>query len=125
MTSIEFDDSQFQKGIKIASDQVNSKSRQAQQEIAMELLRLSQLLVPHDKGFLQNSSFTDWDGDDAIVVYNKSYAAYQHEGVRADGTHQVRNYSKAGRQSKFLEQPLKENIETFKEYYNKRVGEAL
>lgn len=40
--------------------------------------------------------------------FDKRYAAYQHEGVRADGSHVVKNYTTPGSGKKFLEIPLYE-----------------
>lgn len=49
----------------------------------------------------------------AIVGYNTPYAAYQHEGVREDGTHQVENYSHSGTGAKFLEKAMAENADSY------------
>lgn len=35
-----------------------------------------------------------------------AYAAYQHEGVRRDGSHVVTQYSEPGKQKHFLKEPL-------------------
>jgi hypothetical protein len=43
---------------------------------------------------------------DATVGFNTPYAAYQHEGVRRDGTHIVKNYTQAGSGAKYLEKKL-------------------
>ena len=39
------------------------------------------------------------------INYNKEYAAYQHRGMRRDGTHVVRNYSYPGSKAKYLSDP--------------------
>lgn len=43
---------------------------------------------------------------ESTVGFNTPYAAYQHEGERADGTHKVENYSHSGTGAKFLEQKM-------------------
>lgn len=40
------------------------------------------------------------------VVFDGPYAAYQHEGMRADGSHVVKNYTTAGTGAKYLETKL-------------------
>ena len=69
------------------------------------LQRESQKIVPVDTGSLKNSSFTRSRGDDTVAVevqvgYTAGYALYVHENL--DARH------KAGKQAKFLEQPLRE-----------------
>jgi hypothetical protein len=71
--------------------------------------------IPHDEGTLQStgSATVRREGNEIIgeVAYNSPYAAYQHEGQRADGTHVVTEYSKSdGRGPKFLETALFENV---------------
>ena len=124
---IEFDFSEFNNGLKRLDDHIDKAKQEALRTIGDELLRLSQNLVPLDKGMLLNSSFAQWDinGDDYLVVYNKSYAAYQHEGVRSDGSHVVKHYTVPGRSSKYLERPMKENLATFKRYYDNAIKNAL
>lgn len=49
----------------------------------------------------------------AVVGFNTDYAAYQHEGVRADGTHVVQNYTHSGTGKKFLEKKLFDNEDDY------------
>jgi hypothetical protein len=90
-------------------------------DVATEVLRLSEREVPHDKGLLQNSGMIeDVSKLESIVGYNKEYAAYQHEGRRFDGTHVIKNYQR-GRKGKYLEDPIKNNLSVF----NRILGERL
>jgi hypothetical protein len=80
-----------------------------------ELLRLSRFVVPFGKvkgGRLSQSGFFRREGQYWITGYDTKYAMYQHEGMRRDGSRVVRNWSN-GRKSKYLENPLKENISTW------------
>ena len=84
-----------------------------------ELLRLSRYVVPFGKakkryrpGRLSQSGFFRREGKYWITGYDTKYAMYQHEGMRKDGSRIVRNWSN-GRKSKYLENPLKENISTW------------
>jgi hypothetical protein len=79
---------------------------------AGELLRLSRYVVPFASGRLSQSGFFRREGQYWITGYDTKYAMYQHEGMRRDGSRVVRNWSN-GRKSKYLENPLKENISTW------------
>ena len=77
-----------------------------------ELLRLSRFVVPFASGRLSQSGFFRREGQYWITGYDTKYAMYQHEGMRRDGSRIVRNWCN-GRKSKYLENPLKENISTW------------
>lgn len=70
-------------------------------DIGYEIMRLSQMEVPHDKGTLQNSGTVDEVGEDVVVGYHTPYAARLHE-------HPEYRYQK-GRKGKYLEDPIKRN----------------
>ena len=61
----------------------------------------------------------------AVVGFNSPYAAYQHEGVRKDGTHVVKNYTLTGSGKKFLEQPLSNNRKYYMETVALEIKKAL
>jgi hypothetical protein len=61
----------------------------------------------------------------AQVGFNTPYAAYQHEGVRMDGTRQVTDYTEPGSGSKFLERPLLQNAAAYKAIIGKAITEGL
>ena len=89
-----------------------------------ELLRLSRFVVPFDTGRLSQSGFFRKEGRYWITGYDTKYAMYQHEGMRRDGTRIVRNWSN-GRKSKYLENPLKENISTWNKVANQVLIQEL
>lgn len=89
-----------------------------------ELLRLSRFVVPFYSGRLSQSGFFRKEGQYWITGYDTKYAMYQHEGMRRDGTRIVRNWSN-GRKSKYLENPLKENISTWNKVANQVLIQEL
>jgi hypothetical protein len=89
-----------------------------------ELLRLSRFVVPFASGRLSQSGFFRREGQYWITGYNTKYAMYQHEGMRKDGSRVVRNWSN-GRKSKYLENPLKENISTWNSVARKVLQDEL
>lgn len=70
-------------------------------DVAYELLRLSQLEVPHDEGTLQNSGVVEEIDGDVVLGYHTNYAARLHE-------HPEYRFQK-GRKGKYLEDPIRRN----------------
>ena len=89
-----------------------------------ELLRLSRYVVPFASGRLSQSGFFRKEGQYWITGYDTKYAMYQHEGMRRDGSRIVRNWSN-GRKSKYLENPLKENISIWNKVANQVLMQEL
>lgn len=111
MAGINFDTRSLMNGIDKLSRNFGMAADASVEDIATEILRLSQFEVPHDKGMLQNSGFVDSLGNgESVVGYNKEYAAYQHEGRRANGSYAIIHYQK-GRKGKYLEDPIKNNLQ--------------
>lgn len=117
MAKVSSDDSSFQKGADTAVKLVAAKEIVALSEIADELLRLSQLEVPFDVGFLLQSGNTQRDGGDYLVGYNTPYAARLHEHPE----YHFRN----GRKGKYLSDPMQRNLSVFRNHFNEAVKEAL
>ncbi len=59
------------------------------------------------------------------VGFNTPYAAYQHEGVRADGTHRVQNYSDDGVGAKFLEIKMREFMDDYTAIVEEEIQRSL
>lgn len=119
MNAITFDITEFMKKMTTA-EKFSREAALRGVDLAMnDLLKDSQSLiptVPMDTGHLRStgaSSAQKEAGDSETIVgqvtYNTPYAAYQHEGVRADGSHVVRNYTTPGSGKKYLETPLYTN----------------
>lgn len=121
---IDIDDSDFQKTLDALTKQLDSIGRGALMEMADALLALARLEVPHDSGRLQLTGNAYWDGDSSAVAFDTDYASYVHEGIRADGTHRIRNYQK-GRKKKYLEDPLKMNLSKWLDVAQLSLNNAL
>lgn len=123
-SNIDWDDSEFQAGVKTLLDRMPKAASKAVHDIASEILRLSQEIVPigtdknrkNQGARLQNSGAIDDRKEESIVGYNTVYAAYQHEGMRKDGSHVVRRYSNPRSRRKFLEDPIKNNLVVFRRF---------
>ena len=126
MADIDWDDSDFKEGLSRLTDVMNKAIKNGVFEAAGELMRISAREIPHKDGLLMNSASSEWVSEEEIIVgYNKSYAAYQHEGHWPDGTHVIKTHSKPDRKTKYLEDPLKLNLETFRKHIESNVGQGL
>jgi len=121
---IVLDTSDMDKKLERLKSDLNAMERRALQEMADTILTLARAEVPHDEGTLANSGDAYVEGDFGIVAFNTKYAAYQHEGMRKDGTHVVRRY-KSGRKKKYLEDPLKKNLTKLNEVARDQLASIL
>lgn len=113
--AITIDASDFNRRVPQLLQAIQSQTRKAVQDVAEEVLRLSQKEVPHDTGPLQNSGHVEMQADDsAIVGYNKVYAARLHENPQY-------NFQK-GRKGKYLEDPIKTNMKIFINFFKESMS---
>ena len=119
MANIKFDPSDFLKKSGLFATRIAEATHTAVNNVADEVLRLSQFEVPHDTGQLQNTGHVEAGKDDlqAIVGYNKVYAARLHE-------HPEYRFQK-GRKGKYLEDPIKNNLKTFLKFIQETVAKAI
>ena len=115
--NITWDDRTFQEGIKNLSSRIPPVVKRAVHDVGEEILRLSSFEVPHDTGMLQSSGHVEDNGDESVVGYNKVYAARLHE-------HPEYRFQK-GRKGKYLEDPIKTNMQTFIRYIQKALGSLI
>lgn len=114
MSKITVDDKDFQNKLQDFLQTALNKKDQAIRNVASEVLRISQFKVPHNKGTLQNSGFVEDGHEEAIVGYNTVYAARLHE-------HPEYRF-KNGRQGKYLENAIKENLQALQDYIKSVLG---
>jgi hypothetical protein len=99
----------FKKMTKLANKAIEKEIK----IVGLDLQGKSQELAPVDLGDLQGSAFTEVSGLDATVGFTEPYALRQHEEMG------YRHRSPG--QSKYLEQPYKENVPR----YVKMIGDAV
>lgn len=118
MTQITIDDTIFKKKMQELGKLSNQACNKALNNIADELLRLSNSQVPLDTGRLSSSGKVQ-DGKnekEVIVGYHTKYAARLHENPQ----YNFRN----GRKGKYLEDPLKQNMTKWARYVEKSLQEV-
>jgi hypothetical protein len=104
---ITWDTSSFDNGSKLVMEKMRREIQRPIREVALEIVRLSGFEVPLDTGRLQSTGHTeDTSGTAVLVGYNTPYAARLHE-------HPEYNFQR-GRKGKYLEDPIKNNLATFK-----------
>lgn len=118
MANITLDLTSFKAGLQKLDNVVKISMWHGILDVANEVLRLSQFEVPHDTGRLQNSGHVEPRYmQHAMVGYNTVYAARLHENPQY-------RFNK-GRKGKYLEDPIKNNLDVFKLYYTDKLKEAL
>ena len=122
--NISCDTSDFDNMIGRIARQVTPMVERCVQEMADTILKEARDQVPLDEGTLSKSGNAYVEGDTGIVAFNTAYAAYQHEGIRADGTHRIRNYQ-GGRKGKYLEDPVKMSLSRLEAIAQKHLASSL
>lgn len=89
----------------------------AAMDVGFEVLRLSQLEVPHDEGTLQNSGTVEEVNGDVIIGYHNKYAARLHE-------HPEYRFQK-GRKGKYLEDPVQNNLDVFRKKFMLKMSDEI
>lgn len=51
------------------------------------------------------------------IIWRQCYAAYQERGMRADGTHVVKNYTTSGTGKDFAKNAVKETLKHVEKFY--------
>jgi len=115
--AVEFDTTLFERAINRIDGRIDMRVAQAEDEVADTVLLLSQAEVPHRKGTLQNTGATDRDNHGAYVGYHTPYAARLHENPQY-------NFGK-GRKGKYLEDPIKRNMDQWRKKLGKGVDTAI
>jgi hypothetical protein len=96
---------------------VDKATDNALSAMSVDIIRLSKLQVPVDKGPLKSSGIVKKIADKRYQIqYNKEYALYQHEGKRADGSHVIRRHSTPGTKTKYLVDPGEQITKNWKNY---------
>ncbi len=111
------DDGQVMMNLKALQQGLDGMVDKAAMDVGFEILRLSQIEVPHDEGTLQNSGVVEEVAGDVVISYHAPYAARLHE-------HPEYTFQK-GRKGKYLEDPVRENLDVFKKKFMITISEEL
>jgi hypothetical protein len=115
---MEFDGSMVSANIPKLNRAINMGAEKGVLDAAMEIMRLSQIKVPHDEGTLQNTGTVEvMPNGDAVLGYHTPYAARLHE-------HPEYRFQK-GRKGKYIEDPIEKNAEALKYKFEKAMGDEL
>lgn len=104
------------KEIQKRAARVKSFTPEAMRDIGQDLLGKSVRRAPLDIGDLRGSGFSEVDGTTTTVGFTEVYALRQHEEL---------NYRHQDGEAKYLENPLKENIDRYVKYLADSVGKAV
>jgi len=101
-------------------------AKKIRMDVALDIRQKSVDVAPKDKGVLRQNSGTRDFPNYSEVFYGgmaSQYAIYQHEGMRADGTHVVKNYTTPGTGRKFLENTILENLPEYRKKFGMIITE--
>lgn len=112
---------------------VNTAGDKAMYALAEQMLADSEKYVPYSGGSSQSAGGLRESGrvvkgeDKGIfyLVWDTVYALYQWFGVRADGTHRVRNYTTPGTTKLWVDAARKKNSDKWRTIAQKKFTEAL
>jgi hypothetical protein len=88
-------------------------------DLGHKIGELSSNKVPVDEGMLKQSFTVQKVGRPWVCGYNKVYAAYQHQGMRKDGTKIISNRPGGG-ESFFLSGPVQKNQKQLLKFLQER-----
>lgn len=75
--------------------------------------------TPLKGGDLREQVSKEVDGETATIIWEVPYASYQERGMRADGTHVVKQYTTAGTGPNFARDAVLTVLADVEKYYNK------
>jgi hypothetical protein len=104
---------------KIKNEAIKYANNESLQDLGDKIGNLASNKVPVDRGILKSTFTVQKAGKKTIAGYNTEYAMYQHQGVRKDGTHVIRNRPGGG-ESFFLTNAIKENTQKLLNFYKSR-----
>lgn len=111
---------------------VNNAAGKAAYALAEQILADSEQYVPYSGGSSQSAGnlresgkVVKGDSGTMYVVYDTVYALYQWYGIRADGTHAVKNYTTAGTGKQWVEKAKAKNIAKWRDIAQKDFTGAL
>ena len=111
---------------------VNNASDKALYALAEQMLADSEKFVPYSGGSSQSAgglreSGTVIEGESGCkyIVWDTVYALYQWYGVRADGTHKVKNYTTSGTGKQWVEKAREQYGDRWRDIAQKSFSGAL
>lgn len=93
---------------KVERSLVDAAYNKALQDLGEKIGELSASKVPVDEGILKSTFTVVKINGGWVCGYNTEYAAYQHQGMRRDGTRIIRDRPGGG-ESFFLSGPVQKN----------------
>lgn len=111
---------------------VNNASDVGAYALAEQMLADSESFVPFSGGSSQSAGglresghVVKGDSGTMYLVYDTVYALYQWYGIRADGSHPVKNYTTAGTGKQWVEKAKAQNLEKWQDIAQKAFTGAL
>lgn len=105
---------------------INKARDMAAAALAEQMLNDSMQYVPRLNGELRSAGRVEkGESGRQYLVWDSVYALYQWFGVRADGTHRVKNYTTPGTGTKWVDKAKEANGNTWQRIAQKGLTEGL
>jgi phage gpG-like protein len=110
--------------LKLGKLTANHLLKNALVDVGDLVLKLADKKVPVAEGILKSSGTVIKQDRDVLVGYNQEYAAFQHQGVRKNGSRIIRNRPGGG-ESFFLTSTIEENKDALNEAIKIQIAEEI
>lgn len=111
---------------------INNASEKAMYALAEQMLADSEKFVPYSGGSVQSAGglresghVVQGESNNLYIVWDIVYALYQWYGIRADGTHKVKNYTTPGTGKQWVEKARKQYGDRWHDIAQKEFSGAL
>lgn len=111
---------------------INNASEKAMYALAEQMLADSEKFVPYSGGSIQSAGglresghVVQGESNNLYIVWDIVYALYQWYGIRADGTHKVKNYTTPGTGKQWVEKARKQYEDRWHDIAQKEFSRAL
>lgn len=100
---------------------IYAREKMANRLLLEDIHRAANHYTPYKDGDLREQVSKVIDGRKGIITWKVPYAQYQERGMRANGTHVVKNYTTAGTDKKFAHKAVREAVTpaALKRYFSK------
>ncbi|WP_028560845.1 hypothetical protein [Paenibacillus pinihumi] len=120
--SITFDTKGFTAAVAITQKKAAAAAKDGMHDAMDNLLRRSRELAPLDKGILRMMAWSEVTESDGVVTGEVYYSVVENNGngrfnyaLRTHEMGEFKNPTTPGTQPKYLERPLKENAERYRD----------
>ena len=100
---------------------MNNRIHLMNNNIGMEVKKNAMFTTPLKKGDLSTQVFVRSQGNVATITWEMPYASYQERGMRADGSHVIKNYTTPGTGPHFAYNAVHDTLSNFDKLWGRTI----